>query len=188
MKTYPDNAQIQLFGMFCFASTRVPYEVGTGVLTDDSLAAYDYALEIIMASNKKYNYTFKTFALNVLYNILSVHAGRAEFFSIRHITLQGEGRQDAIERHQLSQLKILLRYIERIPMETTHTSTKGSKTMQTVDIPTHEGIDIVEATLLVRMLPNESSHTLRSICIMCTYIIVSSVCLRWLRSKTPEKS
>ena len=152
MQTYPDNPQIQLYGMFCFASTRVPYEIGSGVLTEEALAAYDYVIEIIVASNKKFNYIFKTFALNVLYNILSIHAGRAEFFSIRHITLQGEGRQDAIERHQLSQLKRLLRYLERVPTETTHTSTRGSKMMQVVDIPTHEGIDIVEATLLVGLL------------------------------------
>jgi hypothetical protein len=115
----------------------------------DALIIYNHCLDIISASNSDYNYKFKMFALNALYNILSTHAGRIEFFNVRHVTLQGEGRQDAIERHQLFMLKKLLRYLERIPMVVEKTSTKGSLEFTDVHVPSKEGVDIVEGVLLV---------------------------------------
>lgn len=151
MKRYPQNAQLQLYGMFCFASSRVPLESSGegGMLTPESVVVFEHMLEIINASNTVYSYTFKIFALNVLYNMMSTHAGRSEFFNTRHITLQGEGRQEAIERHQLNMLKKLLRYLENIPSEYKHSAIKGSSVVNMTCEPSHVGVDIVEATLLV---------------------------------------
>ena len=102
-------------GLFSFSSSNVPVEAG--VLDTDALRTYDHCLKIITAPRTEYNFTFKIFALNVLYNILSIHPGRAEFFNTRHILSEGEGRQDAIERHQLFMLKKLTKFIERVPTE-----------------------------------------------------------------------
>lgn len=148
MNKYPNNQAIQLYGLFQFAITYVPI-TDEGMLHLDALIIYNHALGIISASNSQYNYKFKVFALNVLYNILSTHAGRMEFFNVRHVTLQGEGRQDAIERHQLLMLKKFLRYLERIPTVVEKTSTKGSLDFTDVHVPSKEGVDLVEGVLLV---------------------------------------
>lgn len=148
MNKYPDNQAIQLYGLFQFSITYVPI-TEEGFLHLDALIIYNHCLNIISAPNKEYNHKYRFFALNALYNILSTHAGRLEFFNVRHVTLQGEGRQDAIERHQLSMLKKFIRYLERIPTVIEKTSTRGSMEFTDVVVPSKEGVDIVEVVLLV---------------------------------------
>lgn len=86
MFKYSNNESIQFFGMKCLASTFVPLDEEL-LLTTDALLVYEYVINIISSPNKDYNSTFRIFALNVLYNLLSTHAGRIEFFNVRYINI-----------------------------------------------------------------------------------------------------
>ena len=74
------------------------------------------------------------------------------YFHYSHVKTQGEGRHGAIERHQMHMIRLILRFLEGIPMIIEKSSSKGSRHFVDVHLPSKEGVDIVEATLLVNMI------------------------------------
>jgi hypothetical protein len=168
MQLYPNNAQIQLRGLFCFASTPVPYDNEVGLLTDEALDVYHHVMRIVSGTYREFSPHMKIYALNVMYNILSTHAGRLEYFNTRSVTVEGEQRQDAIERHQMLMIKQVLKYLENIPGEYSHTCNKGSSQLTVTLGPSRIGVDLVEGALLclsVLAMEQDTREILGEVCI-----------------------
>lgn len=100
---------MQLYALHAFAKTEVPIDTTAGILDTTAAAVYGLCMKILKDEHRSCDTSQKVFALHALHNLLQTRPGRTEFFNTRHITVQGETRQNAIDRHQISQLKILYR-------------------------------------------------------------------------------
>lgn len=107
MEQYPGRVFIHIYAMRCFAKGNIPIDPLSGMLSLDGKDALAAIEKVLQNEDKSHRYTHIYFALEALYNLCSVRAGRAEFFSTVHIVAVGMLREKAIQNYFKYKLNIL---------------------------------------------------------------------------------
>lgn len=150
MHLHSDRILIQLYGLLSFAKTAVPMDEKAGILEEEGKEVLDLCIYLIDDPNKDTKLTHQLFAFMALHNIFCTRAGRMEYFSAANVMVQGARREEALDEFYLERIKLLLRCIDGIEVETfTSTMMKdGVKVTHIQKTPTQRGVDIAEYALL----------------------------------------
>ena len=119
----PDHILTRLYCFHNFTKSEIPTD-GTGL----SFAAAEVMRRMIEAFTNKHHpakILEKCFMLRVLHSLLSVRAGRAEYFSTKDIKEEGDDRQKAIDLFNRNRVSLYNRFLGYIPTEVELTSNKG---------------------------------------------------------------
>ena len=146
MHLHSDRILIQIYGLLAFAKSWVPLDKKAGILEVEAKEVFDLCLYLIDDPDRCIRQTHRAFALMALVNILSLRAGRMEYFNVETVTVQGAKRKDAVEQFLDKRLKILMFCLDNIEMETTKFSSikDGIKVNHVTITPTQRGCDIAE--------------------------------------------
>lgn len=83
-------------------------------------------------------------------NLLKTKQGRREYFNQENVLIQGARREDAVYEFLLYRLKILLKLLDGIEMETQSFTTRGEdgkKIHHKSTFPTQRGIDLAQLAM-----------------------------------------
>ena len=146
MHLHSDRILIQIYGLFAFAKSWVPLDRKAGILEVEAKEVSDLCLYLIDDPDRCIRQSHRVFALMALVNILSLRAGRMEYFNTERVTVQGAKRKDAVDQFLDKRLRMLTVCLDNIEMETsTFTTLKdGVKVTHVTTVPTQRGSDIAE--------------------------------------------
>lgn len=106
-------------------------------------------MEVIKDEARSHSPLLKLFALEALFNILSVRPGRAEYLNASAVPEQGELRHAALEIFFEKKFAIFLSYLRVIPNETISVYSKGQNKPETVKKPLARSVELVDANIKV---------------------------------------
>ena len=146
MHLHADRILVQIYGLLAFAKSWVPLDKKAGILGNEAKEVFDLCLYLIDDPDRCIRQTHRVFALMALVNILSLRAGRMEYFNVETVTVQGAKRKDSVDQFLDKRLRLLTVCLDNIEMETTKFSTlkDGVKVNHVTVIPTQRGCDIAE--------------------------------------------
>ena len=161
MKRYSERVLVQCYSLRCFAKGIIPVEESTQIMSFVAKSAFTEIERIVYNQEKKYRYTHIFFALEALFNFLSLRSGRSEFFSTVHIQAIGTQRQRAIQNFFKFKLNMLHQYLQHIPSEEVVPPVILEEDTNSYIQPTSRGCDVVALVFEVTYCKIELSSSLR---------------------------
>ena len=150
MKKFPERVLLQCYCLRCFAKGSIPIEEPSQMISVVAKSALTEIENIVHNQNKQYRYTHVYFALEALFNFLSLRAGRAEFFSTVHIQAVGTQRETAKQNFYKFKLGSLHQYLQHIPVEEMIVPVVLEDDTNNNVQPTSRGCDVVALVFEVR--------------------------------------
>ena len=149
MKRFPERILLQCYCLRCFAKGSIPVEESSQMISAVAKSVLTEIENVIQNQNKEYRYTHIYFALEALFNFLSLRAGRAEFFSTVHIKAVGMQRETAKQNFFKFKLNSLHQYLQHIPTEEMVIPVVLEDDTNSYIRPTSRGCDVVALVLEV---------------------------------------